>query len=351
MDKLSVAIIGCGRIAQVYKQAFQELQDEVEVVCAVDQIQSRAEEFATDFRECRYSDQLEDLWQSSIDVLHICLPHDLHAPIAMAAMERGIHVLTEKPVALNVTEAEAMIACQARNQVLAGCIFQTRYVAAVERIRRAIDQGLLGNIIGVKSILTWSRQQEYYQGSDWKGTWDREGGGVLIDQAIHSIDRVRYILNDEVEWVEGNIATYYHDYLEVEDTASACIRFKRGAIYNLYATNIYYDNSPVTIEFVGTKGKAGLIQDFGYIEINGQREEIKESYKGNQVGPNYWGSSHEVQLEEFYAAVRLMRTDSTRKPVPITVDLMEAKQTLAIIRAIYQASDCQTRVVFPFQEK
>lgn len=105
-------------------------------------------------------------------------------------------------------------------------IFQTRYEESVQQLRRMIQDGAFGHILSARSILTWSRPYSYYEGCDWKGTWDREGGGVLIDQAIHSIDRIRYMLGSEVEWIDGSIHNHYHDRIRVEDTAEAAIHLK-----------------------------------------------------------------------------------------------------------------------------
>ncbi len=346
---LRVAIVGCGRISSVYKQFFKDLGEEIKLVCAVDKIEEKAKDFASDFKGCSYETKIDSLLNYDIDVLHICLPHNLHSEVSIFAMENGINVLTEKPVSINCSEADEMISVMERTDTLASCIFQTRYIKAVEKIRNTIKSGALGKILGVQSILTWSRQRDYYSGSDWKGTLTGEGGGVLIDQAIHSIDRVRHILDEEVKTVIGKVGIFAHDYLDVEDTASAVVEFESGALYNIYATNTYFANTPISIEFIGTKGKAGLIQDFGYIEIDGVREEIRESYEGKLVGPNYWGSSHDVQIKQFYKAVEDKKLGI--KGVDLGVSLEDAKKTLEIIRAIYKSSENNQKIIFPFVEE
>ena len=109
-----------------------------------------------------------------------------------------------------------------------------------------MDAGYFGRILSARSYLTWNRPHTYYEGSDWKGTWDREGGGVLIDQAIHSMDRVRYMLGSDIEWIEGSVHNHCHDTVRVEDAAEAAIQFKNGCIYNLYACNSYASDAPIT---------------------------------------------------------------------------------------------------------
>ena len=132
-------------------------------------------------------------------MVHLCLPHFLHPVMAIKAMKAGINVLTEKPIAISLQDADRMLAVQKETGVKLGCIFQTRYTKSVEKLKEMIARGDFGKILTARSYLTWNRPLDYYDGSDWKGTWDKEGGGVLIDQAIHSIDRVRYMLGSDVE--------------------------------------------------------------------------------------------------------------------------------------------------------
>lgn len=250
MKKLNVAIVGCGRISRPYAAAFEKLSDRVELVYAVDKIEEKAKEFAKKF-DCKYATDIDEILEKDIDVVHICLPHNLHAPMSIKTMKAGMNVLTEKPVAMTLQEADLMKKVQQETGMKLGVIFQTRYATGVVKLKKMIEDGVFGKILYARSILTWSRDADYYNGSDWKGTWEGEGGGTLIDQAIHSMDRVRYLLGSEIQWIEGNVFNYTHPYLKVEDTASAVIGFENGCVYNLYATNTYGLNTPIDIELVG----------------------------------------------------------------------------------------------------
>lgn len=117
-------------------------------------------------------------------------------------------MLTEKPIAISLQDADRMLEVQKETGVKLGCIFQTRYTKSVEKLREMIQRGDFGKILTARSYLTWNRPLNYYDSSDWKGTWDKEGGGVLIDQAIHSIDRVRFMLDSDVEWIDGSVHNY-----------------------------------------------------------------------------------------------------------------------------------------------
>ena len=339
--KLKIAIIGCGRISVCYADSLLKLKDKAELCYAVDIDLAKAERFAEPFG-CNYTDELEDIFDKGIDIAHLCLPHDLHAPIAIRLMEQGIHMLTEKPIALTLQEADEMIKSASKNNVKLGCIFQTRYNDSVQRLKQMYNDGEFGKVTAARSYLSWYRPDEYYKGSNWKGTWEHEGGGTLIDQAIHSIDRVRYILGSDVKWIEGSIHNHYHPKLHVEDAAEAAICFENGCIYNLYACNYYGFDSPINIEFCGEKGRFGLIQDVGYTWFGNEYTEYREISKGNTVGKNYWGTTHIMQIEEFY--------DAVRDDKGITVDGLEGRKTLEMIKGIYLSAMRHERITLPFED-
>lgn len=341
MKKIQAAIIGCGRISVCYADAFSRLSDMVDLTYAVDKDIKRAQNFAEKFG-CQYASDLNEIKGKNIDVLHLCLPHYLHAPVAIQAMRAGINVLTEKPISLSLQEADELFRVQQETGMKLGVIFQTRYNKGVEKLKEMISRGDFGKILTARSYLTWNRPQNYYSQSTWKGTWDKEGGGVLIDQAIHSVDRVRYILDSDVEWIEGSIHNYGHPYVSVEDTANAALMFKNGCLYNLYACNIYGIDSPISIEFIGEKGRCGLIQDMGFYELDGTYAEIRNTYETTNVGPDYWGSSHHLQIRDFYQSVL--------NDTPVRVDCIEGKKTLEIIKGIYLSSCKNKRITLPFED-
>lgn len=348
MKKLNIAIVGCGRISVCYEDAFQRLSDYVNVVYAVDIDAEKAKKFANKF-DCKYTTSFDEILDQNIDVVHLCLPHYLHPITAIKAMKSGIHVLTEKPIAISLQDADEMIAVQKETGVKLGVIFQTRYTKSVEMLKQFASEERFGKIISARSSLTWNRPYEYYSGNDWKGTWDKEGGGVLIDQAIHSIDRVRYILGSEVLWIDGSVHNRCHHSctsdgreILVEDAADAAIQFENGCIYNLYACNYYSADAPITIEFQCEHGRMGLIQDMGYYEADGCYTEIRNTYETTSVGPDYWGSSHHLQLRDFY--------ESVLNNTPIAIDGLEGRKTLELIKGIYLSSHTNARITLPFED-
>lgn len=337
LKKLRVAMVGCGRIAEMYREVFKEIKDQVEVVYAIDTKITRAEEFASHFEGCKAAEDYRECFDKNIDVIHIATPHYLHPIIAIDAMKHKINVLTEKPIAVSLEDADKMIKVSKEEGVKLGVIFQTRYVKGCMELKKLIEEGKLGKILSARSYLSWSRSDDYYADSDWKGTWDKEGGGVLIDQAIHSIDRVQWLIGSDMEWIEGTVANRFHKIVDVEDVAEAFVKFKNGCLYHLYACNCYSYDAPIEIEIVGEKGKVGLKQDLAWVEIEGEKPyEIREGYDGLSVGPNYWGCSHITQIKDYY--------ESIIEDKPVFIDGKEGKKALKLVKGIYESSKAGKRI-------
>ncbi len=338
MRKLKVAIVGCGRISEVYKHSFTKLQEEVEVVYAIDTKLERAEAFAAEFPGCIASVDFRDCFNKGIDVIHLATPHYTHAAIAIEAMKNGINVLTEKPMAISLKDGQEMIKVSEEEGVSLGVIFQTRYVKGCMEIKKLIEEGKLGEIIAARSYLSWKREDSYYETSDWKGTWDKEGGGVLIDQAIHSIDRVQWLVGSKAKWVEGTISNRRHPKVKVEDTAEALVTFENNCAYHLFATNCYSYDAPIEIEIVGEKGKAGLKQDLAWVQLQGEDYyEIPDCGDGIIVGPSYWGSSHIIQISDYYTSLREKRSHY--------IDGREGIKALELVLSIYESAEKGRKII------
>lgn len=337
MRQITAAVIGCGRISGVYRQAFLSMGQEVRVAVAVDKVYSRAEAFASAFPGCEASGETEPgavaamLRQRGVELVHILLPHYLHRPYAVAALEAGIHVLTEKPIGITLEDADEMIRAREASGMQLGVIFQNRFIDGIQRLRRMLQSGDLGELQGVYSNLNWFRPDSYYQ-CDWKGKWATEGGGVVIDQAIHSIDLVRFVTGLEAKQIDGHIARRVRKTIEVEDEADAAITLTDGSVFAFYATNYYAQNSPIRIEFCCEKASALLTFDAVDITWKDGREKQRflptEQPRGE--GHSYWGVFHETQLRACYRALR----EGT--PMPWSAE--DARKTLQIVLGIYQSA-------------
>ncbi|MDP4153200.1 MAG: Gfo/Idh/MocA family oxidoreductase [Bacillota bacterium] len=342
MSKFKVGVVGCGRISSRHLMSVAE-NENCELVAVCDNKPERAKEAGEKYG-CKYYTDYNDLVNNKdIDVIHICTPHYMHPIIAIAAMNAGKHVLTEKPMSIELKDAEAMCAAARKNGVTLGVIFQNRYNAGSKLIKKYLDNGELGKIYAGKLEVTWKRTDEYYSKSDWKGTWDKEGGGVIIDQAIHTLDLMNWFVNDEIEYVDANIANRAHKIIKVEDSANGVIKYKNGVLVAFNAINYYSYDAPVKIELHCENGIASMTRDKAQIVFNDARTITAETPKedtadfGNGV-MKYWGSSHKKQITNFY--------DALKKGIQPDINGENALITQKFICAIYESGKSEKRVIF-----
>lgn len=330
LKKLKVGIIGCGRISVMHLVSIDALEN-AELVCVCDNKKDRADETAKKYGVKAYYDYEAMLDSEQLDAVHICLPHYLHSKVAISAFEKGVHVLTEKPMDIDYASAENAVKTAKEKGVLYGVIMQCRYNNSAKLVKSVVESGKLGKIISARSVLTWTRPDEYYQESDWKGTWDKEGGGVVIDQAIHSIDLVNWIVGSEAESVSCSMANRGHSIVNVEDSAEGLITYKNGVKYGFYCMNNYGVDEPIEIKLYCEKGKVTFGYDDAYIEYNdGNREEAHqdENTQEYEGGKDYWGFQHIRQIEQFYKACL--------GQAPLEISGEEALKTHKLIMEIYQ---------------
>jgi UDP-N-acetyl-2-amino-2-deoxyglucuronate dehydrogenase len=334
--QVKVALIGCGRVASVHAQALSKLPH-TELSAVVDIKPDRAEKFS-ELYDCNnvLTDYKEALADPEIDAVEICTPHYLHAPIAIDAARAGKHILTEKPMAISVLDADAMIHEAEKAGVKLGVIFQNRYNDASMAIKEAIDQGKLGKLLGTRMFLTWNRSDEYYKGSDWKGTWDKEGGGVLIDQAIHTMDLMQWFMGDIAE-VEAKYYTRAHDFIQVDDVAEGTLKFANGAVGFIYANCAYPYDAPIFLEVYGDKGLAQLHGDVATIKIGNKTTTVVQQSDGI-VGKRYWGFGHKLQISDFYEGVL--------QDLAPQIDGLGGKTAMAMVLAMYHSARSDAKVDF-----
>ena len=306
LKKFKVAIIGCGRISVMHLVSIDMLED-VELVACCDIVKDRADEVAKKYGCKAYYDYEEMLNVEKLDAVHVLLPHYLHTKVAIYAMQKGVNVITEKPMDVDYESAVNAVETADKLGVLYGVIFQCRYNNSAKLVKNAVKSGKLGKIISARSTLTWKRDDEYYSGSDWKGTWDKEGGGVVIDQAIHSLDLVNWIVDSPIESLDCNMVNRFHKIVQVEDTAEGFVKYKNGATYAFYCMNNYGTDEPIEIRLFCEYGHVIFGYDDAYIYYNdgsdeeAHQDEYTVEYEG---GKNYWGFQHERQIAQFYKAVR-----------------------------------------------
>jgi predicted dehydrogenase len=269
MKRLRTALIGCGKVGQVQAAALSGLP-ESEFVAVCDADRGRAEVFAGQYQVGPYTDMAVMIKECALDAAFICTPHPLHAPPAIAAAEAGIHVLVEKPLAASVEDCEAMIAAARRTGVKLGVISQRRWYEPVRRMKEAIDAGKIGRpVLGGFTMYSW-RDQAYYQSDPWRGRWDTEGGGVLINQSPHMLDLLMWLMDDQVIEVSGYWANLNHPYVEVEDSAVAILRFERGGLGSIVTSLSQKPGIHTKVHIHGANGASvGVETDRGATFIAG----------------------------------------------------------------------------------
>lgn len=330
MSTLGAAIIGCGSIAPLHAKAVASIEG-AQLVAVADSQPEQAGRFAKEYGGEAVYDYTELLGRADIDIVHICTPHDQHAQMAIDFLQAGKQVLTEKPMAVDVPSAKRIAEAAAASKGQLGVVFQNRYNDSSVRIRQTIDSGILGELRCMKGIVTWHRSEAYYRDSPWRGKWVTEGGGVLINQTIHTLDLLQWF-GGEITSVKGSVTTDVLDGLiEVEDTAHACIQFRNNVRGLFYGTNAYLVNSPVELELVFERGTLLQRRDCLYLWKEGQETLLCEPLSGKVEGKAYWGSGHERLICDFYAHIREGRR--------FWIDGTEGIKALEIIAGIYRCSN------------
>lgn len=337
--KVGFGIIGLGSVAKTHAYALSQSEN-----CRLEAVYSpqsdKAEAFSKEYGCAHYTDLDSFLKDEKVEVVLIATPSGLHEDAAIRALRAKKHVLIEKPIEINEEKAERIIEEGKKNNRLVGGIFQNRFYDAAILIKRAIDEGRFGRIVMVEASLKWLRSQAYYDSGAWRGTWEIDGGGVLMNQGIHAIDLLLWFGGD-VDRVSGFTSTLSHERIEVEDNAVASLRFKSGALGVITASTSIYPGYRRRLEVCGTEGSAVLedeaLVSWVFKENREEDDEIRSKYalSGNTSG----GSSnagdinwvgHQRQFDDFARAVR-----ENGKPL---VDGEEALKSVKLIRSIYKSA-------------
>jgi UDP-N-acetyl-2-amino-2-deoxyglucuronate dehydrogenase len=335
--KVRAGLIGCGKIAAIHAMALNTLE-EAEFVACCDLDESRAREMAAKYHVPGvYADMTTMLRESGVEAVLVCTPHPAHEAAVVAAAGAGVHVLCEKPLAISLAEADRMIAAADRAGVKFGGIFQRRFWPAAQRMRRAIDAGRIGTpTLGECSVRIW-RSPEYFASDPWRGKWATEGGGVLMNQAVHAIDQFQWFMGKAVE-VTGRYATLRHaKYIDVEDTAVATVAFESGGLGVIQAAStfaedfgfrvaIHGDLGPTISVWEQPEGQQGINEVWG---LPGEAS-FRTVWEWEERGKPGFPLFHVLQIQDFLQAVIDDR--------PPAVSGAEARKSLAIILAIYESS-------------
>lgn len=328
MNKLNVAVIGCGTIFKAHAEAIRN--SELANLAAVADINKDRARSAANAYGCEwYTDYRKILENDKINVVHICTPHYLHSPMAVDIMKSGKHVLVEKPIAVNNEAAYEMLKVEEETGMKLGVCFQNRYNQTTSALVDLVSSGRAGAALGARAILNWSRDEKYYTASGWRGTYEKEGGGVLINQAIHTLDLLLLLFGD-YEWVKGHIDTrLLKKVIEVEDTAEAVVKFRTGTQALVYASNCYQVNSDIIVDIIFENASARLEEELTVRYNNGETEILRNTDK-RPGAKSYWGCGHTALVRDFYESVLGNR--------PFDIDGKSAVKALQLVSAIRESS-------------
>ncbi|MDW7656492.1 MAG: Gfo/Idh/MocA family oxidoreductase [Bacillota bacterium] len=327
------AIVGCGMISSFHVQAINA-QEDARLAGIFDHIPTMAAKKATEYQTTCYASYESMLNDPSIDAISICTPSGMHAQQAIQAILAGKHVLIEKPIALNLEDSDQISLLARQNGVLVGVISQLRFSKAVSQIKAALDEGHLGQIVSVDLYMKYHRPQSYYDQSPWRGTWAMDGGGALMNQGIHGIDLLRYLAGP-LQSIFASAKTLVRQ-IEVEDTLSAVVTFRSGALGVIQATTSVYPGFPRRLEIHGEKGSIILEEDtIIQWTIAGELERLCPQQSTNQKShrnpTDIDKAGHMAQYENFIQAVQ--------GNVSLLVDDQAGRQALEIIVKAYESSE------------
>ncbi len=358
--RIGTAIVGPGKVAHTHAQALATLpQSTFVAVCGRNTERTAA--FASQYGVRPYTSLEEMVHDSAVEAVILCTPHPLHAEQACIAAEAGVHVLVEKPLATTVADCDRMIAASQRTGIQLGVISQRRLYPPVQRLRAAIDAGKIGDpILGTVTVLGW-RSAEYYAMDAWRGTWAGEGGGVLVNQAVHQLDLFQWLMGP-VEQIFGSWANFNHPSIEVEDTAVAALRFRSGALGTIVVSNAQNPGLYGNIHIHGRNGASvGVQTESGSMFIAGVTSAVDPpindvwTIPGEETLLSQWQAEdraiaasidtmayyHQLQIEDFLNAILERR--------PPLVPGGEGRKAVAVFEAIYRSQQAQQPINYPPQ--
>lgn len=333
MKQIGYAIIGCGMISQFHATAIAETPN-ARLVGVYDAMPYRCEQFVT-LNGGKVYESLDHVWaDEEVDAVCICTPSGLHFPQALAALEHGKHVLVEKPMALNLADCDTLIDSAKERNLTLGVVSQMRFSPGIQQVKQAMDAKILGKLICADLYMKFHRSQDYYDSSDWRGTWAMDGGGALMNQGIHGVDLLQYLAGP-VDNVFARAKTLARK-IEVEDTLSAITEFESGAIGVIQATTSLHSGFSRRIELCGEKGTIILeedkillwdVSDDEGLDLDTQgASEVRSSSDPGQISSN----GHARQIGNFTAAILGKET--------ILIDGNEGRKAVQIILSAYQSS-------------
>lgn len=344
------ALIGCGRISPNHVMAAKN--NSLDIVAVCDVVKENADDkilkFDLDPNKVKvYMDYHELLEREKPELVAIATESGKHAAIAIDCINAGCHVIIEKPIALSIADADAIIKAGKEKNVLVCANHQNRFNKSIQEIRKAIEKNRFGKLLYGTAHIRWSRNHEYYDRASWRGTWEQDGG-ALMNQCIHDIDLLRWMMGDEIDTVYGMTDRLIHPYIEAEDLGLAVVKFSNGSYGTIEGTtNIYPKNLEETLYIFGEKGtvKAGgeavnIIEEWKFSDYFGDEDVVKRECAENP--PNVYGFGHSKLYKNVIAAIEGKEE--------LLVDGEAGKRALELVLAIYKSAAEGKPVKLPLVE-
>lgn len=330
---MHVGLIGGGNISETHARAALAIPG-VQIAAIQGSNPDRVQHLTQKYGGKPYTHLQDFLVHRPMDFVAIGSPSGLHAQHGIAAADQGLHVLTEKPIDISTTSADQLIAAAQRNKVKLGVMFQDRFKTDIRRMKDWIERGIIGKPILADARVKWYRPPDYYGNSKWRGTLALDGGGALINQAIHTLDLVLWLMGD-VQHVQSSAGTYFHS-IEAEDLALALLQFRSGAVGVFQASTAIFPGYPRRVEITGTEGTLILEHDrviaTDLRELrNGVSPGVPSQDAENVASPVVSDfSGHQAIFEDFINAIKEDRAPAC--------DGQEARRSIALVEEIYHSA-------------
>lgn len=332
-------IIGCGMIANFHARAIREIAG-AELLACYNPTAPKAEKLAAEYGCVAYTDLDQMLSHPGLNIVTIGSPSGAHLEPCLAAAHAGKHVIVEKPLEVTLDRCDQMIAACEKAGVQLATIFPSRYHGSSLLLKNAVDAGRFGKLALGDAYVKWYRTQQYYDSGAWRGTWKLDGGGALMNQAIHSVDLLLWLMGPVVE-VCAHTATLAHERIEVEDVAVASLRFANGALGVIEATTAGFPGSLKKIEITGSAGTAILEEEdiikWQFAESSEQDEKIRQEMLGKTKTGGGAADPAAIGHQAHAALFRDVLTAISQQR-PSAIDGREGRRSVELILAIYESA-------------
>lgn len=294
----------------------------------------------------RYTDFKKMIDENNLELVAIATESGIHAEIAFYCIKHGVNVIIEKPMAMSIADADQIIRLSKENNVKVSACHQNRFNVAVQEMRKALDEGRFGKLSHGSIHVRWNRNRDYYTQAPWRGTWAQDGG-ALMNQCIHGIDLLRWMMGDEIDEVYGVTHRQFHGYLEAEDIGMAVVKFKNGAVATIEGTtNVYPQNLEETLYLFGENGTVKLGgKSTNNIDVWNFSDETEFDQKNKgleEATSNVYGNGHSSLYADMIDAIK-----NDRKPY---VDGQAGKNALELVLSIYKSQKEKQAVRLPLKE-